>query len=62
MPKIDWNELDVLIHDTKNDLMKLHKIELLCKNLKKDILTHLDKLHEVVLKQVNGDNKNNEPT
>ena len=57
MPKINWKELDILIHDTKNDLMKLYKIEIMCRNLKKDILTHLDKLHDIVLKQANGDLK-----
>jgi len=55
MPKINWKELDVLIHNTKNDLVKLYKIEIMCRNLKKDILNHLNHLHEVVLKQVDSE-------
>ena len=71
MPKVKWNELNEIIHAVKNNLCKTTKNELLCKEIKmtaeevirtckrekKESLRELNKLHKIVLKQVNGNEK-----
>lgn len=52
MPKLKWEELNDVIHRTKGHLTKLAAIELKLREIKKDILTDLDKLHTIVLSQL----------
>ena len=57
MPKVQWDELNELVHDVKNTLCQVTKAELVLKKVKKDALRELDKLHDIILKQVNGGEK-----
>jgi len=54
MPKIKWSDLNDAIHNIKGTLTKITGIEQTCKKIKKEALVELDKLHKVVLEQVNN--------
>lgn len=54
MPKVTWEELNDIIHRTKNAVTKISKVELEARKVKREILSELDELHKIVLKQVNG--------
>lgn len=71
MPKVSWDEINDLIHSTKNTLTKVVGVELRCRNVKKEItkiessckgikekaLGEIDKIHKIILKQVNNNHK-----
>ena len=55
MPKTSWKELNNLIHEVKNEIVKISEIEVLCKKLRDNLSESLDNLNNIVLKQV-GEN------
>jgi len=59
MPKVSWKQLNNIVHNIKNTLCQVDGVERdvcrRCKKLKKDLLTDLDKVHAIILEQVNGD-------
>jgi len=56
MPKTTWDELDKLIHHVKSTCCKLAKIELMCKDLMRELSEEMTELHDIVLKQVDNNN------
>ena len=54
MPKIDWHELNEIIHDIKGTLQLCHGIEMMCKKMRLTIMEQLDNINDIILKQAEG--------
>lgn len=57
MPKVDWNHINTIIHRVKYNLEKVVEVERLCTQLKDELRKELIELEDIILEQVNGEDK-----
>ena len=66
MPEVFWKEVEDIQHEIKGTLTKTAGIEVTCKRcsgevkrycdeIRKEVQEELDRLNEIILRQVNGD-------
>lgn len=56
MPKIKWEEIDVVLHKCKDALNDLHNIGLQHKKMRETLGSLIEELEKVILEQVENNN------